>query len=78
MDHIRKRNANFQFDSEIEFLTKNELLIKDNKISNGCFMMFSKDNNRLATVQMGHFASEIVIKDDVTNSADIIQQTIIQ
>ena len=74
MDIIKKRNANFQFDSEIEFLTKNELLLKDNRISNGCFMMFSKGHNRWSTIQMGHFASEIVIKDDVENSNDILSQ----
>jgi len=74
MDIIKKRNVKFQFDSEIEFLTKNELLLKDNRITNGCFMMFSKDHNRWSTIQMGHFASEIVIKDDVENSNDILSQ----
>jgi len=36
--------------------------------------MFSKDENLLTTIQMGHFASEIIIKDDVTNSEDILTQ----
>ena len=74
MNTIRKRDDNFEFETPIEFLTKNEFLLKDNAITNGCFLMFSKDENLFTTVQMGHFASEIVIKDDVVNSDDILTQ----
>jgi len=74
MNIIVKRNDNFVFESPIEFLTKNEMLLEDNKITNGCFLMFSYDDNLYTTIQLGHFASEIVIKDDVTNSTDLLNQ----
>ena len=74
MNVIKKRNENFQFETETEFLEKNELLLRDNHITNGCFLMFSKNENLWTTIQMGHFASEIVIKDDVVNSEDILTQ----
>ncbi|MCL2101201.1 MAG: putative DNA binding domain-containing protein [Fibromonadales bacterium] len=74
MNAIKKRNENFQFETEIEFLEKNELLLQNNSITNGCFLMFSKEENLWTTIQMGHFASEIVIKDDVVNSEDILTQ----
>jgi len=38
------------------------------------FLMFSKGENLYTTIQMGHFASEIIIKDDVVNSEDILTQ----
>ena len=74
MKIIQRRSDNFQFETTTEFLTKNELLLSDNRISNGCFLMFSKDENLYTTIQMGLFASEIIIKDDVVNSNDILSQ----
>ena len=74
MNIIKRRNDNCLFENVEEFLIKNELLLEDNKITNGCFLMFSKDENLFTTIQMGHFASEIVIKDDVVNSDDILTQ----
>jgi len=74
MNIIKRRDDNLQFESIEEFLKKNELLFDDNKISNGCFLMFSEGENLYSTIQMGHFASEIVIKDDVVNSDDILTQ----
>jgi ATP-dependent DNA helicase RecG len=74
MNIIMQRNSNLQFDSAEEFLTKNELLLGEHKISNGCYLMFCKEDNLFTTIQLGLFASEIVIKDDVTNSGDILTQ----
>jgi ATP-dependent DNA helicase RecG len=74
MNIIMKRNDNIIFESPIEFLTKNEMLLEGNRITNGCFLMFSYDDNLFTTIQLGHFASEIVIKDDVTNSTDVLSQ----
>ena len=74
MNIIVKRNDNFVFESPIEFLSKNEMLLENNKITNGCFLMFSYDDNLYTTIQLGHFASEIVIKDDITNSTDVLNQ----
>ncbi|MDR0981642.1 MAG: putative DNA binding domain-containing protein [Culturomica sp.] len=74
MHLIRQRSENFEFETPLEFLTKNELLLSDHRISNGCFLMFSKGENLFTTIQMGQFASEIVIKDDVVDSEDILSQ----
>ena len=74
MQIIMQRNSNIHFDSAEEFLIKNELLLKEGKISNGCYLMFSKEDNLFTTIQLGLFASEIVIKDDITSSGDILTQ----
>jgi ATP-dependent DNA helicase RecG len=74
MKTMRKRNDNFEFETPVEFLTKNELLLPDNRITNGCFLMFSEGENLYTTIQMGHFQDEITIKDDVTNFDDILTQ----
>ena len=74
MDTIKYRNSNFEINTSEEFLNKNELLLEGDQISNGCYLMFCKDDNLYSTIHMGHFASEIVIKDDVSNSDDILNQ----
>lgn len=74
MNIIKQRTLNFDFDSPLEFLSKNEMLLNDNRISNGCYLMFCKEDSLFTTVQMGHFASEIVIKDDFIDSGDILNQ----
>lgn len=45
MDSIMHRNPNFEMDTPEEFLLKNELLLESDKISNGCYLMFCKDDN---------------------------------
>jgi ATP-dependent DNA helicase RecG len=74
MKIIMQRNSTIHFDSAEEFLVKNELLIDEGKISNGCYLMFCKEDNLFTTIQLGLFASEIVIKDDMTSSGDILTQ----
>ncbi len=71
---IAKRNDRFNITDPMEFLRKYELIDDQNHISNGCYLMFCKDINILTTIQMGHFASEIVIKDDYIVDSDIIEQ----
>jgi len=43
MHVIMQRNSTIHFDSAEEFLIKNELLLKEDNISNGCYLMFCKD-----------------------------------
>ena len=74
MQIIMQRNSTIHFDSAEEFLIKNELLLEDGKISNGCYLMFCKEDNLFTSIQLGLFASEIVIKDDITSSGDILTQ----
>lgn len=71
---IAKRNDRFNITDPMEFLRKYELIDDQNHISNGCYLMFCKDINILTTIQMGHFASEIIIKDDYIVDSDIIEQ----
>ena len=71
---IAKRNDRFNITDPMEFLRKYELIDDQNHISNGCYLMFCNDINILTTIQMGHFASEIVIKDDYIVDSDIIEQ----
>ncbi|MBO7599376.1 MAG: putative DNA binding domain-containing protein, partial [Bacteroidales bacterium] len=71
---IAKRNDRFNITDPMEFLRKYEFIDDQNRISNGCYLMFCKDINILTTIQMGHFASEIVIKDDYIVDSDIIEQ----
>ena len=74
MDIIQKRNSNFDITSPEEFLVKYELITTGGDVSNGCYLMFCKDSNLFTNIQLGLFASEIVIKDDVTLQGDIISQ----
>jgi len=73
IDIIKRRNPNNRIKSTKEFLLKYEL-VKDDGITNACFLMFCKEENLFTTLQMGLFASETVIKDDVTTSNDILTQ----
>ena len=71
---IEQRNPNLLFENREEFLLKNELLLENNSITNGCYLLFSNDRNSYTTIQMGRFQSEIIIKDDVTSQSDIVSQ----
>ncbi len=70
---ISKRNPGQIIDSTDEFLKKHEL-VKEQEITNGCFLMFSSKETYHTTIQLGLFASETLIKDDVTSTSDIISQ----
>lgn len=73
IDIITKRSPNNRVTSVEEFLQKYEL-IKKGHITNACYLMFCKDENLYTTIQMGHFASETVIKDDISISNDILTE----
>lgn len=73
IDVISKRNPGQIIDSPEEFLKKHEL-VKGTEVTNGCFLMFSSKETYHTTIQMGLFASETVIKDDMTSTSDIISQ----
>lgn len=73
IDVISKRNPGQVIDSPEEFLKKHEL-VKGTEVTNGCFLMFNSKETYHTTIQMGLFASETVIKDDVTSTSDIISQ----
>ncbi len=70
---INRRNPLRSIASVPEFLTK-ERLINDQQITNACYLMFRKEEVSDTCIQMGLFASETVIKDDVSTSNDIITQ----
>ncbi|GGH30651.1 winged helix-turn-helix transcriptional regulator [Sphingobacterium alkalisoli] len=72
-DMVRRRNSNIPIDTSEQFLKKQEL-VHGKQISNACYLLFCKEDTYHTTIQMGHFASETVIKDDVTISTDIVTE----
>ena len=73
IDTITRRKPDNNISSVEEFLLKNEL-VKGDVITNACYLLFCKDENLYTTIQMGHFTSETIIKDDVSSSNDILSQ----
>lgn len=73
IDVVTRRNPEVRIDTVAQFLQKQEL-VHGTQISNGCYLLFCNEDSHHTTIQMGHFASETVIKDDVTTSKDIIAQ----
>jgi ATP-dependent DNA helicase RecG len=72
IDKIAERNGS-STDNPISFLQKYEL-IKGDYITNACYLLFSKNDTMISTIELGHFASDIVIKDSITNRMDIVSQ----
>lgn len=73
LDMVKRRNPNISIDTAQQFLQKQEL-VNGEQISNACYLLFCKEDTYHTTIQMGHFASETVIKDDVTISTDIVTE----
>ncbi len=70
---ISKRDEMKKIYSIDEFLIKQEL-VKNDSITNACYLLFCKNDCLFTTIELGYFASETVIKDSVTNSMDILNQ----
>ena len=73
LDMAKARNPNIGVDTVKQFLQKQELVNGD-QVSNACYLLFCKEETYHTTIQMGFFASETVIKDDVTLSTDILTE----
>src|SRR5690606_21554506 len=73
LDMVKRRNPNVSIDTAEQFLQKQEL-VSEGQISNACYLLLCKEDTHHTTIQMGHFASETVIKDDITLSTDIVTE----
>ncbi len=73
IEQISGRTGNRSIEKPLIFLQKNELL-KNNSITNACYLMFCKDQTIQTTIELGFFASETSIKDSITCKTDILSQ----
>ena len=60
-------------DDPLTVLTKLQA-IRDNKITFGAYLLFTKDNPIISTIEMGRFIDDISIKDDVTIREDLFSE----
>jgi len=72
-DKLNKIRENNIVDDPLTVLHKFEL-IKVEKISNACFLLFSKDDVFQATIHAGRFSDSISIKDNKTIRCDLFGQ----
>ncbi|MDR2382637.1 MAG: putative DNA binding domain-containing protein, partial [Prevotellaceae bacterium] len=56
-----------------EFLTKMEL-VRDGKLTYAGFLLLMKNESILSDIELGHFQNEIIIKDGITVSIDLISE----
>jgi len=49
-------------------------LARDGKITFGAYLLFSKEETMIATIEMGRFSSETLIKDDITIKEDLFKE----
>lgn len=57
----------------MSFLYKQDL-IRDEKITNAAFLLFTERDTRMTTIEMGRFQTDILIKDSLRSQSDIISQ----
>ncbi len=60
-------------ETPFSFLHKLELL-RESKITNACFLLFTKNDTILSTIEMGRFQDDITIKDALSVRADLITE----
>ncbi|MBX2926551.1 MAG: putative DNA binding domain-containing protein [Saprospiraceae bacterium] len=57
----------------LTFLLKNEL-IRNGEVTNAAFLLFTKEDSVLTTIELGRFQSNISIKDSARTKTDILTQ----
>ncbi|MGI6393716.1 MAG: ATP-binding protein [bacterium] len=60
-------------ETPIEFLKKLDL-IKDDRPTKGCYLLFLKDFSILTTIELGRFQTETVIKDSHRLQSDVLNE----
>ena len=60
-------------ETPFSFLQKLELL-RESKITNACFLLFTKNDTVISTIEMGRFQDEITIKDAISVRTDLIAE----
>ena len=69
---INKRKQ-VPIENPLTFLKKYNL-IDGEKITNACWLLFLPEQETTTTIELGHFASETVIKDSVTLKSDLFTE----
>ena len=69
---IARRQGKEQ-DAPLDFLRKQEL-IRDGKISNAGYLLFTENDTAMTTIELGRFQSSTIIKDSARTKSDIISQ----
>lgn len=57
----------------LTFLFKNDL-IRNDKITNAAYLLFTKEDTVLTSIEMGRFQSPTIIKDNARSKSDILAQ----
>jgi ATP-dependent DNA helicase RecG len=70
---VNKHRATPITDKALEALRKFELLRND-AITNACYLLFTKDDSLLTTIEMGRFQTETIIKDSLRTQSDLFTQ----
>ncbi len=71
---LRNKNHIVSVDESLfTFLNKLELL-RENKITNACFLLFTQKDTILSTIELGRFQDDITIKDAITIRQDLINE----
>jgi ATP-dependent DNA helicase RecG len=72
IEKVQKRNVAIT-DDPLSFLFKYRL-IKETQVTNACYLLFAKENNLYATIELGFFANEILIKDSARVKSDLFTE----
>ncbi|MBR5709380.1 MAG: putative DNA binding domain-containing protein [Thermoguttaceae bacterium] len=70
---IQKRNQTQIAEAPLDFLRKMELL-RDDKVTNAAFLLFSANDTSQTTIELGRFQTPTIIKDSLRTKSDIISQ----
>ena len=72
IENINKRKL-VPIENPLTFLKKYNL-IDGEQITNACWLLFLPEQETTTTIELGHFASETVIKDSVTLKSDLFTE----
>ena len=72
IDMMNRRGRTID-DDPMSFLYKNDL-VRNDKISNAAFLLFTAVDSVFTTIEMGRFQTDILIKDSVRSKSDVINQ----
>ncbi len=70
---IQKRRQTQIAEAPLDFLRKMELL-RDDKVTNAAFLLFSANDTSQTTIELGRFQTPTIIKDSLRTKSDIISQ----
>jgi ATP-dependent DNA helicase RecG len=72
MEEMRKNGLTIK-ENPLEFLEKHDLL-RDGKLTNAAYLLFTKKDTYLTTIELGRFQDNITIKDSARTKSDILTQ----